>query len=112
MKLNILLALVCTVLMSACTSSTYKASASETAAAARSVDALNSGSNGSSSVPTLSAPSTFNNNVNTVNTMPVAPSANTQSTIFSNKTASSNVAATASNRLTSGDVLDVNVFKV
>lgn len=98
MKFRITLAFLCTVLLSSCTSSSYTPGAEETAAAARSVDALNSGSSSSYSTPAASVP-TFK-------------SASTpQSSVFVSQAPVKNMPG-ASSRLTAGDLLDVNVFKV
>ncbi len=102
MKLQILLLTICAVTISACSSSTYKPSASETASAARTVDALNSGSVSST---TVAANST--NNPFSATATPRYPAS--QEPVFTTKVANT---PTASNRLTVGDVLDVNVFKV
>lgn len=103
MKFKILLTYIFAVLLSAC-STTYSPSASETAAAARSVDALNSGSVTTAPVP-----------VNSSSSRPfqatTTPSYTaSQGSVFSTKAADNT--QTASNRVTVGDVLDVNVFKV
>jgi len=103
MKLKILLLSLFTVALSACSSSTYRPSASETASAARTVDTLNSGSVTSTSVPASSSGSPFKPTASPAYSVP-------QGSIFTSKV--SNSPAVASNRLTAGDVLDVNVFKV
>lgn len=90
--------------LSACTStSNYNPSAAETAAAARSVDELNSGSSSSYTSPAASR--------STLNSAPTSSYSKPQSSIFKSKASVNNTLVT-SNRLTAGDVLDVNVFKV
>lgn len=103
MKFKTLLFIVYAVFLSAC-STTYNPSASETAAAARSVDALNSGS-AAPSTGTVSATSGSSPFQPTATPTYTAP----QGSVFSSK---ATVSPVASNRLTVGDVLDVNVFKV
>ncbi len=98
MKFRIVLAFLCTILLSSCTSSSYTPGAAETAAAARSVDALNIGSSSSNLITTTSL-STFKS----------APTP--QSFSFASKS-TVNSPSVASSRLTAGDVLDINVFKV
>jgi len=103
MKIKNLLLSLCLIALSACSSSSYNPSASETASAASTVDALNSGSVSSTNAATSTANSPFTaNRAIPTNTAP-------QSSIFTPKVANTPV---ASNRLTVGDVLDVNVFKV
>lgn len=100
MKFKIILAVLCAGLLTACSNSSSRTSAAETAAASRSVDALNSGTNSSYSVPTASR---------AVNRAPAVP--RPQASIFST-TSPAKSTLTASNRLSVGDVLNVNVFKV
>lgn len=102
MKFKLSLAFLCTVLLSACSSSSYKPSAAETAAAARSVDALNTSAGGSYSAPARSTTIGSNTSVPSYSRPPSA--------IPAYKAPAA--PAVVSNRLTAGDVLDVNVFKV
>lgn len=107
MKCKIVLSFLLAVLLSACTSSSYTPNAAESAAAAKSVNTLDSG--GSSNSSSTPVPGSSNS--------PFTSSAQTpayskpQSSVFNTK-ASSNYTEKTSNRITAGDVLDVNVFKV
>lgn len=105
MKYKLILISLSALLFSACTSSSYRPSANETAAASRTVEALNSGSSVSSvPVATTSNSSSPFQPTSTAYTQP-------QGSVFST-TAAAPSNASVSNRLTTGDVLDVNVFKV
>ena len=107
MKYKIVLTILCAAFMTACSNNNSRTSAAETAAASRTVDALNSASNRSSATP-------FKRDV--INRAPSRASAlpafsKPQAPVF-RASPVAQTPANVSNRVSVGDVLSVNVFKV